>query len=139
MCVAVSTVTANMLNFNKSNLSYLKVLICIFSGEVIDAGDEMDIDDAIGDRDEPEDRMDYDAGNDDMYYPSTATDSEMGPDVSDDNNLALPVEVQSPISTGAARFRDVDDDDLRAFIEVQKNRSTLHKTTSHVKLYHAFL
>ena len=28
----------------------------------------MDIDDAIGDRDEPEDRMDYDAGNDDMYY-----------------------------------------------------------------------
>ena len=78
-----------------------------------------------------------------MYYPSTATYSEMGPDVSDDNNLAvaLPVEVQYPISTGAARFRDVDDDDLRvrAFIEVQKNRSTLQKTTSHVKLFQAFL
>ena len=98
----------------------------------------MDIGDAIGDRDEPEavDGMDYDAGNDDMYYPSTATDSEMGPD---DNNLALPVEVQSPISTGAARFRDVDDDDLRAFTEAQKNRATLQKTISHVKLFPAFL
>ena len=56
----------------------------------------------------------------------------MGPDVSDANNLALPVEVQSPISTGAARFRDVDDDDLRAFIEVQKNRSTLQKTSCQI-------
>ena len=77
-----------------------------------------------GDEPEAVDSMNYDAGNDGLYYPSTATYYEMG---NDDNNLALPVEVQSPISTGAARFRDVADDDLRASIEVQKNGVTLKK------------